>query len=59
MTTDQSSESTSLESTERRGRELAEAIERSHARDGRRIQSGEVKQTDLFCFSGRPPSALR
>lgn len=51
MATDQSNESTSLELTERRGRELAEAIERSHASDKRRIQSVEISQTDLFWFS--------
>lgn len=36
---------------ERRGRELAEAIERAHASDRRRIQSGELIPSDLFWIS--------
>lgn len=51
METDQSNESTSLELTERRGRELAEAIERAHASDRRRIQGGELNPSDLFWIS--------
>lgn len=51
MTTDQANGSASLESTEQRARELAEAIERAHASDRRRIQSGEIKQEDLCVIS--------
>lgn len=51
MATDRTNGSASLESAERRSRELAEVIERTHASDKRRIQSGEIKQADLFWVS--------
>mgnify|MGYP001809646165 FL=1 len=51
MATDLTNGSASLESAERRSRELAEVIERAHASDRRRIQSGEIEQADLFWVS--------
>ena len=51
MATDQTNGSASLESAARRSRELAEVIEHAHASDRRRIQSGEIKQADLFWVS--------
>lgn len=51
MATDQTNGRASLESAERRSRELAEVIERAHASDRRRVQSGEIKQEDLFWVS--------